>query len=148
MLHITGVQKDAIGQEESIELVTQGQLYEKDGISYITYKEFLVTDGTEMDEGSNTMLKLCQEYVSLFRKGSIEQRQEFRLGRLCASSYITPYGSFDMGVFTNALFLLRSECGNISGVNLEYELYLDGHWQSANTLAITIDFLQKTSGVF
>lgn len=143
MLSITGVQKDADGEEDRIELITKGELYEKNGVSYITYKENLVTGwhGAPGGEVPATVLKLCSERMTLLRNGVVEQKQDFRLGEMCASSYITPYGAFDMGVLTNSLFVSRSEYGKISGVNIEYELHLDGHWQSTNTLSIIIDLL-------
>lgn len=141
LLSITGVQKDAQGEQERIELITKGQLYEKSGVSYIIYKEHLSAGGKGNNSpgaSSATMLKLCPEYMTLLRSGSVEQRQDFRPGQLCTSRYITPYGSFDMAVLTNNFLLSRSEYGKISGIDVEYDLHMDGHWQSTNTLSIII----------
>ena len=137
LISILGVQTNNTGERDSIELVTEGQLYAKNGVDYITYRESVVTGG-DQTTGSTTMLKLSPQNMTLLRSGSVEQRQEFRPGELCVSSYITPHGSFNMGIFTNTFQVSRSETGKVAGIDVEYELELDGHWQSTNTLSILI----------
>lgn len=135
LITVIGSQRDAQGEENKIELFTQGRKYAKNGVDYIAYQE------TEINglDGAATLLKIYQDYVILVRMGTVEQRQEFRLGERCFSSYITPFGSLKMSVRTTRLTVTRASAGgSVTGVHIEYELEIDGQWQSANTLNVTV----------
>lgn len=50
--------------------------------------------------------------------------------------YHTPYGTMQMSILTNSLKMaLASTTGTVA---IEYELEINGQWQSANTLSISI----------
>lgn len=129
---VVGSQRDAYGEENRIELVTAGQHFVKNGVDYIKYNE------TEISglEGTSTVLKLYPEHVSLIRMGQVELKQEFRAGTRSCSTYVTPYGSLKMSVFTKDLEIKFNAPSG--AINISYELEIDGQWQSANTLSITI----------
>ncbi|HWR09172.1 DUF1934 domain-containing protein [Sporomusa sp.] len=135
LITVTGCQRDAHGDENTIELFTHGRSHVKNGVHYISYQE------TEVSglEGATTLLKIYPDYVILVRRGRVEQRQEFRIGKCCSSCYVTPYGTIKMGVRTTQLTITRTpETSWVSGVNIEYELEIDGQWQSANKLAVIV----------
>lgn len=129
---VTGSQRDAEGEETRIELVTAGKHYEKNGVSYITYDD---TELTGM-EGTTTLLKIYGEYLAVIRMGSIEHKQEFRPGQRTYSTYVTPYGSMKMSMLTHNLEL---SCQGTNGkIHIQYELEIDGQWQSLNELTVSI----------
>ncbi len=134
-IKVLGSQRDAQGEESKIELFTQGRSYEKNGVQYITYQE---TEISGM-EGATTLLKIYSDHVVLVRMGTIEQRQEFRVGQCNLSSYSTPFGTMKMGVRTTRLSINRAESGGrVTGIIIDYQLEIDGQWQSANTLSVTL----------
>lgn len=134
-IKVLGSQRDAQGEENKIELFTQGRSYEKNGVQYITYQE---TEISGM-EGATTLLKIYSDHVILVRMGTIEQRQEFRVGQCNPSNYITPFGTMKMGVRTTRLRINRAENGGcVTGIIIDYQLEIDGQWQSANTLSVTV----------
>ncbi|HWR43691.1 MAG TPA: DUF1934 domain-containing protein [Sporomusa sp.] len=135
LITVTGSQRDAHGEENTIELFTHGRSHCKNGVHYISYQE---TEVSGM-EGATTLLKIYPDYCLLVRMGRVEQRQEFRIGKCCSSSYVTPYGTMKMGVRTTRLTVTRTaDNSRVTGVNIEYELEIDGQWQSANTLAVIV----------
>lgn len=134
VIAVTGVQRDAAGEETRIELVTVGKYSRKNGTDYLLYDESEISGM----EGTNTVLKIHDSHVVLLRTGKIEQRQEFRLGETIYGTYITPFGSIKMAARTSRLEVTVSENGTLCAVHIEYDLELDGQWQSSNTLAITI----------
>ncbi len=135
LITVTGCQRDAHGVENTIELFTCGHSYMKNGVHYISYRE---TEVTGLD-GATTLLKIYADYVILVRTGRVEQRQEFRTGKRCSSSYVTPYGTMRMGVRTKYLTITRcAETDQVCGVDIEYELEIDGQWQSSNKLAVIV----------
>lgn len=137
---VIGSQRDGAGDEQSIELITAGRHYRRNGVDYITYDESKLTGL----EGTTTLLKLYDGYVVLVRMGNIEQRQEFRKGERSTCTYITPYGAMEMSVATSDVTVAFA---NSSGsVAIAYELEIEGRWQSSNQLAITIREEKKTNG--
>ncbi|CUH96496.1 hypothetical protein P22_2586 [Propionispora sp. 2/2-37] len=134
VIAVTGVQRDAAGEETRIELVTVGKYSRKNGTDYLLYDESEISGM----EGTNTALKIYNSHVVLLRMGKIEQKQEFRLGEKTYGTYITPFGSIPMAALTSRLEITVSENGTLGAVYIEYDLELDGQWQSTNTLGIMI----------
>lgn len=135
LLTVIGLQRDAQGEENKIELFTPGRRYAKNGVDYITYQE---TEISGLD-GATTLLKIYTDHVTLVRLGAVEQRQEFRIGECSSSSYVTPFGTMEITVRTTRLTVARSNDGGcVTGVHIEYELEISGQWQSTNTLIVTV----------
>ncbi|AJQ29439.1 DUF1934 domain-containing protein [Pelosinus fermentans] len=132
VITIIGTQKDEKGEESRIECTTKGRYYERNNIRYIVYKDSEISG----IEGVTTMLKVYDRHVVLVRTGSVDHKQEFLLGEKSYSMYHTPYGTMQMSILTNSLNMaLTSTIGTIT---IEYELEINGQWQSANTLSISI----------
>ncbi len=132
IVSVVGTQKDVYGEESRIELVTVGRHHLKNGINYIAYQD---SDANGM-AGTDTLLKIGEDWVTLLRKGQIEHMQEFKLQESSTSLYRTPYGDMTLTVLTNNLEI---SFGSVSGtVDIGYELLVDGQWQSANHLYIKI----------
>lgn len=139
---VIGIQKDAFGEENRIELTTTGTHHFKNGVHYILYEDSEISGM----EGTTTLVKASGQRVSLIRKGMVAQEQHFELGKRSDSVYTTPYGNMQLTVLTHKL---NVACGIASG-NLEilYELSIDGKWQSENQLQIQICADQaKSSGL-
>lgn len=129
---IVGTQRDAQGEADSIELITAGRWYDKNGVRYIIYED---TEISGM-EGTKTMLKLQGERVVLVRTGKVEHRQEFCLGEKSVSPYLTPYGTMEMGIDTRQLKVVLAEAEG--SLYIEYDLEINGQWQSTNTLSVKV----------
>lgn len=135
LISVKGSQQDAHGEEDTIELFTHGRRYAKNGVHYITYQESEISGM----EGASTLLKVYADYVILVRRGGVDQRQEFRVGQRSRSRYVTPYGTMEISIQTTRLAITRVEDNSqVTGIHIEYELEIDGQWQSANTLAVLI----------
>ncbi|EGO64581.1 DUF1934 domain-containing protein [Acetonema longum] len=133
-IRVKGTQRDGTGEENAIELVTVGHSQVKNGVYYITYQEHV--SGME---GSTTLLKIYSEPASLclVRMGAFEQKQEFIPGEKTYCTYVTPYGSMKMAVATRLLRISR-ESTQTTEVEVQYDLEINGHWQSANSLLISV----------
>ncbi len=132
IVSVVGIQKDVYGEENRIELVTVGRHYLKNGVNYISYQD---SDANGM-EGTNTLLKVKDDCVTLVRKGRVEHTQTFKLQEPSSSLYRTPYGDMTLTILTNNLDIcFASATGTI---DIGYELAVDGQWQSANHLYIKI----------
>lgn len=133
VVSVIGVQKDVYGEENRIESVNIGRYYRKNGVDYIIYQD---KDLSEDAIDVTTMLKVYPDHVVLVRTGSMEQKQEFRLGEKSHSTYVTPFGTMQLAVLTKEMDVT---IGVVSGaIDISYELEVNGQWQSENTLSINV----------
>lgn len=133
VLKIIGSQQDIYGKETTIETKALGRYFLKNGVHYITYID---TELNQNGAETTTLLKVYPDRVILVRKGSVQQRQEFKLGQKMDSVYITPYGRMNLTVYARKI---KTDFTAASGaIDIAYDLEVDGQWQSNNMLAITI----------
>ena len=98
-LKITGKQCIDDQEEDQLEFVTDGKLYEKDGSIFVVYEESEVSGM----EGCKTTVKVEGDTVKMRRIGAIGFNTElyFEKGKRFSSVYQTPYGPMDIEVLTN-----------------------------------------------
>ncbi len=129
---VIGTQQDESGEENRIELFTLGRHYQKNNIDYIRYDESAVSGL----EGTHTTLKIGEQCLTLLRMGRVEQKLVFQQGLVKDGLYGTPLGNLHLSVRTQLLTMALTEgCGQI---RVNYELLIDGQWQSTNQLVIEI----------
>ncbi len=133
MLKIEGMQQSVDGEENVIELTTEGKLYEKEHATYLVYDE---TEVSGMD-GSTTTVKLARDKVSMKRFGTSNSEMVFEKGKRYVANYMTPYGNFDMEVLTMNMEYNINDA-NKGNVFIEYHMSLQGLVESKNTLNIKI----------
>lgn len=132
LVKVVGTQTDDAGEESRIEFISVGTRHEKNGVSYISYRESELTGL----EGTTTVLKLYPDRLVLLRMGAVEQKQEFCAGQKRYSTYVTPLGNMKMGVFTKQLAI--RDGGSAASVTVAYDLEINDRWQSFNTLSVNI----------
>lgn len=133
LLKIKGKQVNSEGEENTIELITEGKFYEKNGIYYLIYNESEISGM----EGSTTTLKVEKNKVSMKRFGNGTSRLIFERGKRHKTEYQTLYGEMDIEVLTDKLDINISEIGKGS-INLSYNLNISDSVQSKNQLTIDI----------
>lgn len=135
MIRVTGVQKDAKGIENKIELMTEGSCYEKKEHLYIVYEE---TEISGM-EGATTTLKIEGENkVSMRRFGSSDMQLIFQVGKSFNSQYRTQYGDFEMEIFTKKLDVELCSQTKKGKIVIQYDLWIAGLADTANELNIQV----------
>ncbi|HZK85932.1 MAG TPA: DUF1934 domain-containing protein [Desulfosporosinus sp.] len=138
-IQISGRQKYPEGHEDQQELITVGTYYERNGVFYVIYRD----GGNETDtEGITTFVSVKDGVVGLYRKGALNNRQEFQKGVLNRSIYGTCYGEIRLSVMPHLV-----ECDltvNGGRISLEYDLFVDDNLVSYNGLLLNIkeDFPQ------
>ena len=107
MISITGIQNDASGSTDQVELVTAGQYGFENGQSRFTYEE---SDLTGL-RGTRTTFTISPMGVILRREGSLNTEMVFQAGRKNYFLYETPFGSATMGVDTRRIDAALGEHG-------------------------------------
>jgi len=133
MLKIKGKQTNINGEENTIELITEGKLYKKNGTYYLVYDE---TEISGM-EGSTTTLKIQDSKVSMKRFGSNTSNLIFEKGKKHRTEYETAFGEMTMDVVTSNMDVNISELGKGS-INVFYKLNISESVESNNHLSIDI----------
>ena len=135
-MKITGCQSAEGQQDDQMEFVTEGDLYEKNGALYLIYEESEISGMP----GFKTRLKITDGIVKMKRIGSTGgtgTEMVFESGRRYESFYHTPYGPFDMEILTNSLENTMTAEGTGS-VSIDYNMSLKGLIESHNKLTIEL----------
>lgn len=132
---IIGTQKDAQGEENVIELVTEGSFFKKNDKYYVIYEE------TELSgmEGSTTTLKIDgEDRVNIRRFGSAKADMIFEKGKTHSTGYETPYGLVEMNITTHRISVSVNEERPEISVKLQYRIKVLGSEDTMNNLDISI----------
>lgn len=132
-IRIKGKQRNIEGEENIIELMTEGKFYKKNDSYYIIYDE---TEISGM-EGATTTLKIQGEKVYMKRFGSSASSLVFEKGKKHRTEYFTQYGEMSIEVVTNKMDIDISDLGK-GKINLAYRLNISDTLESRNDLSIDI----------
>lgn len=117
-------------KRDQIEFSSDGTYYEKNNKKYLSYDE---TELTGM-QGSRVVLIIYKEQVEMHRFGTTKAKMIFKLGKKTKTNYKTPYGLFEMEVFTNQLVVNLKE----GRIKIDYDLSIKGLSEGHNQLIINI----------
>ena len=132
LITVTSIQRDENGQDSTIELVSPGKYYERNGVGYLLYEESELTGL----EGVTTLIKLYPDYAVLVRMGKLKQRQTFKRGHRDETKYETPYGNLELTIETRELTDRLAD--GIGHIVIGYDVALKGIWQGYNELLIKV----------
>lgn len=132
LLSIIGTQTNPDGQDQCIELMTEGSFSRRND-DYIVEFDESETIGEGQTHTRITMEKDC---VSLEREGVQTAHFEFRHGIRCVNNYQTPFGNLEMGVFPTHIDVKVGDHGG--ELDLEYQLDIGGKYASLNQLYVNI----------
>ena len=112
--------------------------HQKNGTSYIIYKEKILDDKPAVD----TMLKLTDTSLTVTRNGHIKSQQYFAKDHSHKCDYKTPFGDLKIEVktrdFKNSPLEKCNDDSIYRKIEIDYVVYSNGKWQSDNKLIIDI----------
>lgn len=119
------------GEDNKIEMVTEGRLYKKGDFYYLEYEETILSGMKD----TKTLIAVEDKKVSLERIGSYSSQFIFEKGKRFVNCYRTPFGELQMGVFPLKVdFNMEDTKGKL---DLKYELDVAGKYLSLNELSLT-----------
>ncbi|MBE6788799.1 MAG: DUF1934 domain-containing protein [Ruminococcaceae bacterium] len=123
------------GEEaDKIEISTRGKAFEKDGVTYLSYKE---TDQNGFD-GNSVLIKAESGCVTISRLGSAKSQLFVKPYQRNICSYATPYGTQTLGI-SGIYVSHKSVSDKKRELSLCYELDINHTFMSKNTLVITYE---------
>lgn len=122
------------GEVHEIDMVTEAEWYEKNNSIFLVYMESELSGMA----GSKTMLKVQDDQITMTRFGDASSKIVFNIKEPVVSMYKTPYGDFEMSVFTEVLDHNLKADQLLGNIHLEYRMVLENVSTSHNTLNISI----------
>lgn len=136
MMKIIGTQISADLEEDQLEFITEGKLYQKGDALYLIYDESEISGMP----GCRTRLKLKNGSIKMKRIGEsvgIDTEIEFEKGKRYTGYYDTPYGAIEMEVLTNHIENSLTPEGT-GTVDIDYHISLKGLTEGRNKLNIQL----------
>ncbi|MBN4069768.1 MAG: calycin [Alkaliphilus sp.] len=134
MIKVVGRQKNIEGEENTIELTTEGTVYTKNDNTYIVYKESEISGM----EGTTTSLKIEDgRKITMKRYGETTSSLVFENNKINKSDYSTAYGNFEIEILTSLLNVNIKEEKRKSKIEIKYHLVIPGFVESENRLLVT-----------
>lgn len=135
-LKITGKQRFDDNDEEQMEFVTEGKLYERQNAVYIVYEESELSGLA----GVKTTLRLRGDTLRMKRIGESGFNSElyFEEGQRFTGTYETPFGTMGLEVLTRAV-QNRFDAETASGsIGIDYDVALEGMAEGKNRIEIQV----------
>lgn len=140
LVTISGLQFSPETESESVELITSGSYYKKNGKHYIIYDE--VIEGIK--EPTKNIIKLNDSMLDITKRGATNVHMMFEKNKKNVSYYYTPYGSLLVGIDARNVEVSESE-HNIE-VKVDYELEVN--YEHMADCSITMNITSKDAGEF
>lgn len=133
IISIRGVQSLEPGEEDVMELVTQGVLRQEEGEGFsLSYLESELTGL----EGTTTTFRIAPDRITLRREGTLNSDMIFQEGQKHVSLYETPYGGLMLGVNTHRA---KADLGTAGGrLSIRYALEVDSQPIGENSFEIQV----------
>lgn len=132
IISIRGTQASEPGQEDVMELVTQGTLRGKEGDFSLSYQESELTGL----EGTTTTFHIEKDQITLTREGTLTSEMIFQVGKKHFSPYQTPFGGIILGVNTQKAFSDMSETGG--SISIRYIMEVENERVGENSFEIQV----------
>lgn len=121
LVRVRGVQ--TIGEEEdTVEMITPGTYYVKNGKQYLIYDESLDETGTP----THNTVKVMGNRIEVMKRGLVESHMIFEPGRRTTANYRTPMGLFLMGITTSLLEVEEDEESIL--LRIKYSMEMNGEY--------------------
>jgi len=129
------------GEQEQVELVTEGLLRrEKSGYT-LSYQESEVTGLA----GTLTTFQIEPDCITLLRVGEYNSQMVFQAGRRHMSLYETPYGSVALGINTRRMHSALSDAGG--RIEIDYNVEINHQVTGVHSFQISVREKKPAAGL-
>lgn len=126
-------QYDNLGNEDIIEVLSNGKLYEKNDGIYVIYKEELEKNSADV----TTTIKISEKEILIKRFGLVNSNMKFILDKETTTLYKTPQGIFNIKINTNKLDI--KETDKDIEIEIDYNMEILGLFKGVNIIKIKIE---------
>ena len=120
------------GEDDSVEIITAGTCYEKNGKWYVLYDE----EQEEMHAVTHNRVKIQPNKIEVTKKGLVESQMIYEYGKKHLCNYLTPMGLIVLGITTTSLSVTEED-GKLGAV-IEYALEMNGQHVASCRLEMNV----------
>lgn len=140
LVSISGLQFAEGVDNDSVEVITSGDYYKKNGKHYVVYDE--VTEGT--DELTKNIVKLGEDSLDITKRGVANVHIMFEKNRKNVTYYYTPFGSILLGIHTTRIDVKETE----EEITALVDYALEMNYEHVADCTVTIKITSKNAGDF
>lgn len=139
-ISIRGMQNNS--QEETVEVVSFGEMYERDNQIFVSYEEASDEEAGADCDIIKSLMKVCPGQVEIIKRGAAETHMVFVEGKDTISYYSTPFGEMEVSIHTDHLEKMETERG--FQILLKYALEINSAHVSDCNVDIRVE--QRNTG--
>jgi len=121
------------GDSDTIEVITNGSCYEKNGKWYVLYEEIM----EELNAVTKNTVKISADKVEITKKGLLQAQMVYETGKMNVCNYTTPMGLILLGITTKDISFCVEE--DKLHLDIQYSLEMNGQPVSGNRLELTAE---------
>ena len=140
LVKVSGLQFAGEEDSDSLEVITSGTYYKKNGKHYVLYDE--VMEGTT--EITKNVIKISEHSMEVTRKGPAAVHMVFERDKKNVSYYYTPFGNLLIGIDAKEIQVTENELD----INVKVQYGLDINYEHVADCHITVDVKSKEARDF
>lgn len=140
LVKISGLQFATEEESESVEVITAGDYYKRNGKHYVLYDE--IVEGVEGT--THNVIKIKDDFLDITKKGASNVHMIFEKNKKNVSYYYTPYGSLLIGIDAKDVKVKETE----NQIKVEVSYALEINYEHLADCNITMDIISKETGEF
>lgn len=125
------------GTQDDIEVVSVGQMCERDGFVCITYDEVVEEEENGVVQAVKNLIKYKEGQLEVVKRGPSECHMVFVPDRTTYTYYSTPMGELEVGLYTKSLEKIMTEKG--FHLRLAYDLEMNQTFLSHCNMDIIVE---------
>ncbi|MBQ3786125.1 MAG: DUF1934 domain-containing protein [Lachnospiraceae bacterium] len=139
MITVCGTQYDENGVAQPIEVITPGDYYFKNNKHYVIFDELIEGTGGV----TRSTFKFSKDECLMKRTGAANVQMIFNTANKTVSSYLTPFGSFMIGIDTNSIDCSESE----DSISVDIDYALDVNYEYLADCKLRVDIKPRGSQI-
>lgn len=137
-LRVRGVQIQDEETEDNVEVVSVGQMCERDGFVCLTYEEVVAEDENNNVQVAKNLIKIREDQVEVIKKGPTESHMVFVPQQTTYTYYSTPLGELEVSIFTKQIKRVEKSTG--FRLMMQYDLEMNHTFISQCSVDIEVEF--------
>ena len=125
-------------EQDGIEVVSVGEMYERDGFVCLTYDEVVDEEETGVVQVVKNMIKINEEQVEVIKKGPTQSHMVFVPEETTYTYYSTPFGEMEISIFTDEIEKISRDNG--FSLSMQYQLEMNQTFIANSSVNIAVEY--------
>ena len=124
--------------DDSVEVVSIGQMFHENGFLCLTYDEVVDEEETGVVQVVKNTIKISDEQVEVIKKGPSQSHMVFVPDQTTFTYYSTPLGELEVSIFTDEIQKISNDNGFT--LSMHYQLEMNQTFVSNSNFNIAVEY--------